>query len=299
MKREAGASMIETMIALAIGAVLTGVVLVTVTGSGLSGRKLDAQAALNENGQVALGLLAGQIRMAGYWLPDSEVQTLDATPDGLPMVLGCTAGFAVPDAAWGELACSTAPAGAAEGAIAIRFQAGEPGTAMAMDCAGRDITTVGRTQIEDRYFVRTTGTESGNPALYCQPTTGGAPVALVDDVEAMTLRFGISPVAPAATTNRAFDAPVLEGRTATYLPAQSFVATCTPGAVPVNSWCAVTVVDVCLRMRSGDNAADQAATPFVDCDGQLRTLPDRRLRRAITTTISLRNRTTVPLQAAR
>ena len=64
-----GRTLLEVLVALAIGSVVLGAVLVAVTGSGLTGRKQDAQAQLAEDGQIALNLMATQLRMAGFWVP--------------------------------------------------------------------------------------------------------------------------------------------------------------------------------------------------------------------------------------
>ncbi len=293
-RKQAGRTILETMIGLAIGAVLTGVVRTTISSSGLSGRRLDAQSSLNESGQVALTLLAASLRMAGYWRPDSEVAAVDRPGDGQPMLFGCVNGFSDPGALWSDLRCA---AGNGAQALAVRYQPGEAGTPMGADCAGNDVVAAGFAWIEDRYYVQVTGTETGNPALVCRPTTGGPAVVLVDDVESMTLRFGVSPVAAAALVNRAFDANGLEGRTARYLQADALVRDCAGGAVPANSWCAVTAVEVCLVMRSPVGATDPSS-PYVDCNSAIRMVDDSRLRRALSTTVSLRNRTAAPLRAA-
>ncbi len=283
----AGSSMIELLVAMAMGAVLLGAVMMTVAGSGMSGRKQDATAAMTENGQIAMSMLATSLRMTGFWQPQSEVGALDQPSDGLPMLRGCRGSFASPQAAWADLACAGDVA--QSDAVAIRYEAGPTGTATAMDCAGRDVRTLGITMIGDRYFVRTSGA-TGNPALFCQPTSGGEPQLLVDDVERMTLRYGVSPVTTAATQNRAFDPPMLEGRTERYLQADELSNDCATGGLSPNSWCAVTAVRICVLMRSADGAADASPTSYVDCDGQVRSAEDRRIRRALSTTVSIRNR---------
>ena len=280
----------ESMISLAIGAVLTGAVLLTVSGSGMSGRRLDAQASLNEQGRIAVNQLAGGLRMAGYWLPTSEVLSVDSTPGGLPMLFGCAEGFVAADAAWAALACASgADAGSGTGgAVAMRYQAGDAGTAMAMDCGGQDVRAAGLDMIEDRFFVRAPGADA--PGLYCQPTTGGDPILLVEGVERMVLRYGLSPIAVNPHVNRAFDAPSLEGRTARYRDAGALDWSCGSGTMPANSWCAVTAVDVCLLLRTPDGTSDAPSVPYLDCDNEMRTVADRRLRSAARTTVTLRNR---------
>ena len=63
-------------------------------------------------------------------------------------------------------------------------------------------------------------------------------------------------------------------------------------ASDANRWRRVTRARVCLLMRTADNAAD-APVAYHDCTGTLVVPTDRRIRRAIVSTVSLRNRTTV------
>ena len=287
---QAGRTLVESMISLAIGAVLIGAVLLTVSGSGMSGRRLDAQASLNEQGRIAVNQLAGDLRMAGYWQPTSEVLSVDSAPGGLPMLFGCAEGFVAADADWADLACASGvDAGSGTGgAVAVRYEAGDAGTAMALDCGGQDVRTAGLDMIEDRFFVRAPGAVA--PGLYCQPTTGGDPILVVEGVEQMVLRYGLSPIAVNPLVNRAFDAPALEGRTSRYRAAGALDRSCGPGTMPANSWCAVTAVDVCLLLRTPDGVSDAPAVPYLDCDNEMRTAADRRLRSAARTTVTLRNR---------
>ncbi len=274
------------MISLAIGAVLTGTVLLSVTSSGMSGRRLDAQASLSESGRIAVSQIAGKLRMSGFWQPGSEVLSVDSAQGGMPMVFGCVDGFTTASAAWADLSCAAGQDGG--GAVAMRYEAGETGTAMAQDCAGRDVRAAGLDSIEDRYFVLLPAANA--PGLYCQPTTGGDPILLVEGVERMVLRYGLSPIAVNPVVNRAFDAPTLEGRTSRYWAASSLDPSCGPGTIPANSWCAVTAVDVCLMMRTPDGVADQTSVPYLDCGNTVKTVADRRLRMAARTTVTLRNR---------
>ncbi|MBF1236511.1 MAG: PilW family protein, partial [Lautropia mirabilis] len=152
-------------------------------------------------------------------------------------------------------------------------------------------------EIEERLYIKTSGTVSGNPGLFCRsnitPTDVRIPreQILADNVEQMRIRYGVSGINPnALATNVAFDAPALSGRTSVYRDASQMVAGCQPGAIQPNAWCAVNAVRICLVMRSEDNVNDQVGTPYVDCDGVVRTVQDRRLRQAFTTTVAIRNK---------
>lgn len=290
----AGRTLLEILIALAIGSVVLGAVLMTVAGSGLTGRKQDEQAQLAENGQIALNLMATQLRMAGFWVPTSMSLSIDR-PAAL-MLLGCRNGFTNPAAAWAALTCAGGAAGDGRDAVGLRFDATEGGIATAADCLGNDITGVGG-WVDDRFYLApAAATPTGNPALYCKGAGNPQPQMLMDNVEGISLRYGVAAVnAPNETTNRLFDMPAFGGETVTYMTAEELSPVCpVAGPVPANSWCAVSSIRICLLMRSADNAVDEAATPYIDCDGQQRSQPDRRLRRALATTVSIRNRTAMP-----
>lgn len=291
--RSRGRTLLEVLISLAIGSVVLGAVLVAVTGTGLTGRKQDAQAQMAEDGQIALNLMAMQLRMAGFWVPTSMSLSIDRPAD--PMLLGCWNGFIDPAASWTSLKCLGGAAVNGRASIAVRFDATEGGVATATDCLGNDISAVGG-QVDDRFYVLTAGTTTGNPALYCKGAGKALPQMLMDNVEGLSLRYGVAAVTvPDETSNRLFDLPAFGGETVTYMTADALDFACpVAGPVPANSWCAVSSIRICLLMRSADNAVDSPSTPYIDCDGQQRAQPDRRLRRALATTVGIRNRTAVP-----
>jgi type IV pilus assembly protein PilW len=287
----AGRSLIEILVALAIGSVVLGSVLVAVSGTGLTGRKQDAQAQLTENGQIALNLMATQLRMTGFWVPTSMSLSVDRPAD--LMLVGCRNGFTNPAGAWATLACLGGAPMDGSDAVGVRFDATEGGVATAVDCLGNDISGIGG-WVDDRFFIEPAlASPTGNPALYCKGAGSPRAQMLMDNVEGMSLRYGVAAVnLPDETTNRLFDLPAFGGETVSYMTAEEFTTACpVTGTVPANSWCAVSSIRICLLMRSADNAVDEMSTPYVDCSGQQQAQADRRLRRAMTTTVSIRNRT--------
>lgn len=289
--RTAGRSLIEILVSLAIGSLILGSVLVAVSGTGLTGRKQDAQGQLTENGQVALNLMATQLRMAGFWVPTSMSLSVDRPAES--MLVGCRNGFTNPASAWASLACAGGPPTDGTDAVALRYDATEGGVAIAVDCLGNDISGLGG-WVDDRFFIQpAASTPSGNPALYCKGTATAQGQMLMDNVQGMSLRYGVAAVnVPDEATNRLFDTPAFGGETVNYMSADQFTTACpVSGAMPANSWCAVSSIRICLLVRSADNAVDEVSTPYIDCNGEQQALPDRRLRRAMTTTVSLRNRT--------
>jgi type IV pilus assembly protein PilW len=289
--RSAGRSLIEMLVALSIGSVVLGAVLVAVSGSGLTGGKQGAQGQLSENGQIALNLLANHLRMSGFWLPTSLSVSMDR-PTG-PMLIGCRNGFVDPTSAWGSLACVGGAPSTGRDAVAVRFNANEGGAAAPLDCLGRNIAALGG-EVDDRFYIEAAAaTTTGNPALYCKGVGNAVAQMLMDNVEAMSLQYGISAVVPVDdTTVQAFDPPAFGGETVRYMTADALSTACpVTGAMPANSWCAVSSIRICILMRSTDDTVDNVSTPYIDCDGVQRSQADRRLRRALSTTVSIRNRT--------
>ncbi len=295
---DAGRSLIEVIISLAIGSVVIGAVLIAVSGSGMTGRKQNSQGQLTENGQIAMNLMAAQLRMAGFWIPTSMALSVDRP--ALPMLVGCRNGFNNVNAAWGTLACAGGPAGEGTDAVGVRYDGNEGGVAAATDCLGNGLAGVGGF-VDDRFFILPgNATPTGNPALYCKGAGSPQAQMLMDDVEGMSLRYGVAAVVtPDESTNRLFNTPAFGGESVTYMRADQLTMACpVVGPVPANSWCAVSSVRLCLVMRTPDGGADQLNTPYIDCNGQQQSVPDRRLRRAMTTTISVRNRTALPAVSA-
>jgi type IV pilus assembly protein PilW len=284
----AGRTLVEVMVSLVIGAVILAAILVAVSGTGLSGRRNDVQSRLNDEGQIALNVVSSAVRMAGFWLPASPVVSLDP-PE--PLVVGCNEAFAnpaVPD--FNALTCGGAALGHA---IAVRYEAAQPGVAVT-DClgnagAGSPLVTTGRA--EARFYIGISGA-TGNPALFCHGNGGGAaPQAIVDNVETLVIRYGLSQLNTAPPPEQmAFIPSAYAGSTVRYVEA-SEVVDCPSGGAVANSWCAVTAVRICVVMRTEDNVADEVGARYIDCDGQVASEPDRRIRRALVTTVNLRNRT--------
>lgn len=288
-RSNAGYTLIEIMVSLTIGAGLIGAVLMAVSGTGLTGRRQDSQAQLAEEGQVALNILTSQLRMAGFWVPTSPMPALEPAQT---MLRGCRNGFSnVTAASFDALACN---GGTGNDAIAIRYDANEPGLISPADCLGADLEADKAGMVDNRFYISTS--PSGNPALYCRGNGGSAgttPQMLIDNVESLQLRYGIAAVNTPPLGPVIFDPPAYTQETVRYVRASDLTTACTPIAPAANSWCAVTSVRVCAIMRTNDNAAEQSATPYIDCDGNNATVNDRRIRRALTTTVSLRNRTAV------
>lgn len=133
---------------------------------------------------------------------------------------------------------------------------------------------------ENRFYIGTSATIR-SPSLYCKGNgSSSTQQPLVENIEDMQFMYGTvvsnAVVTTAATTPTI--APV-----AGYLRADQVVAQA--------DWNKVTVVRICVIVRSENPIVSEAgSSQYYKCDGSLDTTKtDRRLRRAYSTTVALRN----------
>lgn len=295
--RERGRTMIELMVALTIGVVVVGATLATVVGTGQSARLQDGQGRLAEEAQVALNFLTSQLRMAGYSPP--RVNGIPganfANYDG-PAVRGCSNGFA--DTSVADLPSLVCVGGVGADVISVVYEADATNTLPTAlneptDCRGDALPPLASPLggnfflTENRFFVRNNPT-SGRPELACAGSGDGfvATQGLVANVEAMQLTYGIRGTVVDPWGNTVFD-----GRTIRYLRADEIDATFAAEPLLLR-WSRVNSVRVCLTVRSGEEVAD-VPVAYVDCDGNVVTPPDRRMRVVVSATTNLRNASAV------
>jgi type IV pilus assembly protein PilW len=301
MHSQRGRSLLEIFIALAIGAVIIAAVLATIGTTGVTGRRTDVQARMTEDAQIAFGLMGTQLRMAGSSL-SRVVQlqgsgTANANYSGSP-ITACDAGFTNPAAGAAATACA---AGVGNSAFAVFYEADAFNTVPVgaannpTDCLGRpiapqpDLSKAGTFSLAENRFYIAVNPATGDPELYCAGSGNAAgtppfsnPVPLVGNVEGMQIRYLVQQPSLVVGAAPAY-APGLTAAQVTALPLPA-------GVAATNPWWQVTAMEVCLLMRSPANTAT-AATPYVDCNGAVVNPADRRIRRAVTTTLQLRNGT--------
>jgi len=316
IKQQAGRTLLELLVALVIGLIVLGSVLIATTSSTLSGQRADTQSRLNEDGQLALNILVPQIRMAGY----SSVLTNGNSPFNSqafagPGIRGCDSGFAnFNDNAWSVAAnddisystrvgCLSSSTGAVAFSImyeADRFNTLPGGTTGApTDCLGQEVDAVpsslsrtvnGATAfiVENRYQLvgnRSTGLFT----LRCKGNAPGTTAQpLIDGIEQMRVTYGIN-IETTALPNT-----LVVGGTETqrYLSAAEIDAlkTSTFASDSFDPWRRVTSVKLCIMMRGLQADAPEPA-PVTDCDGNTVGGSDRFVRKVLRTTVALRNRT--------
>jgi type IV pilus assembly protein PilW len=302
-QRQRGLSLIELLVSLVIGGLVLAAVLLTVSGTGLSGRRQDAGGRLNDEGQLALNLLAMHLRMAGSIVPRQAFagRDNDWSPPRAMLPFGCRNGFTDATLPFDNLVCAGA---GGNDAIAVRYELDADSSpalvgGVPIDCLGQQIAAaeqrliagVGLVWVSDNRFFIANNPNTGNPALFCRGNGGGAANVLVDNIETMRIRYGL--LAPDGRTYAKADRAGWEiaytDSVSQYVDANAAELTAPPAGVAARDlWRRVGVMNLCIVVRSADNMVDEP-TSFLDCEGMITAAADRRLRRAMYMTIAVRN----------
>ncbi|MBT2304583.1 PilW family protein [Variovorax paradoxus] len=300
--RARGRTLLELLVAITIGLVVLGALIVVYLSTGASSRQATAISRMNEDAAIALDLLGSHLRMAGFSIPRHSVapgavmvdKVLISVPDRNftgAAIRACDHGFANPTvAAFEDLACSDASTGAA--AFALRFegadQAGSDGARallspnidcldQAVDAAEYTMGALGESYplVESRFVVGL-NKSSGTTELSCggngKSSFGTQPI--MQYVEDMTLRYGIAADGQGRDVVQYLDTAAEIDKLPETLDQR---------------WSRVVTVRLCLLMRSAE--PDPAGVgKYIDCGGQSASSSDGLIRRAYVSTIALRNR---------
>ncbi len=295
-QRQAGFTLLELLIALAIGILLMTSVLLVMSNSSRGAKASEADAVMSEEAMLVLNLLQQQIRMAGYSNTKEDSGVMKRHFSGTP-IFGCDTGFADLSRPFDDLTCAATGSSAA---IALRYEADNLNTiptsaGVPTNCVGgalqnttvSEVTGGGNIYLSDARYVVTTNTP---PELACQAHPGtGSPALqpLIENVESVQFWYGV------ASSNSRQDTQIVTYRTATQLdndPAPG-------GTSRSHKWGKVLSVKICVLMRSPDPLLDGSSTSkkYIDCAGALVDAPDNHMRRAFITTAQVRNRAAMPL----
>jgi type IV pilus assembly protein PilW len=311
-----GISLIEILVATAIGVVIVAAVLVSYLGSGKARRYQSALSQMNQDAQIGLELLAREIQLAGYSQPRTLVNVNAANPAVTPSwvvsynlgtltapVFGCdgtknTVPFASPTAATVTCGAAATPT---VSAFEVAYEADlkntiPSGTNVPTDCHGQSIAVATPTggglnyyPVRNRYYISTsTSTNtSGRPELYCaSDVSGNTQKPILENIDDLQIWYGVS----ANANSRQIIRYAKAGKDNT--------TPSTINAAGASEWQNVVSVRICLLMRSSEmvfsetsNAVGNEDTlTYSDCDGVIQTSTDRLLRRAYFTTSTLRSK---------
>lgn len=281
--RSSGFSLIELLIAMAIGIL----VLFVISQSYLSGMFVHNQQSeelrVHESARFASELLARSIRRSGYrntWAGYPSTYNYSGFPQDFcatsatgSQMAGKTGPSTIDPAAASMTGATVAIANASD-VIRIRGYGEDNATGTAadgsvLDCLGNSIR---RGQlVEETLYVANDNTNNNEPALYCRTSfSGGSSAPLVPGVERLKLLYGEDTDGD-GVINRYVD-----------------FANLTPGTGPDN----VREVMISMVVRSPDPVSRQLTTTnrsFSQFESTFTAPSDNRLRRVFSTTVALRN----------
>lgn len=269
MRRQRGMSLVELMVAMTIGLIITVVIANLFLGTKQTYRTQDDLSRLQENLRFAFQVIGRSVRQAGYRAEWNK--TIDQVFLSTPPIDGTDA--------TGANASDT---------IVVRFQGSGTGASGAncvptnscggadgrvLDCLGNRIDRQmgpgvgpGVSYVENRLSVRTGGANGGT-ALFCSIDLGNTWVEIVPDIENMQVLYG-EKTGPTAVDR--------------YLPAG------TVGLVMTQ----VLNLRVALLHRSANLSAGETDTRIYNLVGTtVGPFNDQRIRLAATSNFVLRNRT--------
>lgn len=268
-RTQRGFSIIELVVASAVGLFVLGATFVAYQNSSYTSRAAQAQSQMAEDAALALGQMRHFIAQAGYSAPITG-----AVDGGFNLqwnqraVFGCDHGFGNLNATVDTQTCVTT--GPAPDAIGVAFQADAANSLLnaanvPLDCLGNPTLGVG-TPVT--YYVSYNRFYVANRQLMCRGYDTSPAQPLLDNVEDMVITYGVS-----ATGN---------GNVSYYTNAAS-----------ITNWANVVSVRVCIVLRSNQPVM-QEPMPYWGCNpfGAAITpgSTDLFLYRAYTMTVGLRNR---------
>lgn len=277
---QAGFSLMEVVVAMAIGLLVVGAVLATYLSASQGQRVQASTAQMDEDAQIALRLLSSELMQAGYSAPVGLL-LVAANPSGFARafienpLLECGSG---PAASVGP--CATRPA-SQSGAVAlvVSYEATGHNTDasdnMPSDCLGSSLRS--SSIVTNRYFI---SNSSGMVSLQClgsAVSSSGLPTPsapLVGNIEGLKFWFG-----------QANDSGIT-AQPVRHVPASELSGDAT------TAFARVVSVRICVLARSAEPVAGLDAdvlSSYLDCDLRSQLNTDKRLRRAYFTTVALRN----------
>ena len=240
-----GFSLVELMIALVLGLIVGGMVMQVFIMNNRSVVFQRAAITVQDQGRVALDMMARYIRMTGY---QESVLAGDSLTDSLS----------------GE-------ENGATDKITVQYQAGNNMTTTLYDCVGSGFNDSGD-ELSSTFELQTDGDLY---TLYCYNGSSlndasGASGAIASNIEQLDILYGVD-------TNDSDQAPN-QYMTATAVSNSSY------------SMNDVVAVKVCLVIASDNNIISSEATFDDFCVSGTPAVTDKRIRRKVASTISLRNR---------
>ncbi|MFE8645935.1 PilW family protein [Sphingomonas sp. NCPPB 2930] len=320
-RRARGMTMIELLVAMAIGLVIALAAMAALTVARRGFTTVDAASQLRDNARYSRDLLNRLVVQAGFsnvnysTLSRKKATTNDNPP---PAVFGFNS--AVPNFGNGLAASSNTGVVNGSDVLILRYQTevGVPSATTAdksmINCNGgapETIATNRDNRVASVLYVAVG--LSGEPALMCGATNSDDQTVkdiqpLVEGVESFHVLYGVDGVTPGAATAKTVTvgtvtSPNVPKITDRYLRADQLAVTTGSAASneieTYNNWRRVRSVRIGLVLRGPPNSAQEKATPAMNPFGAAGNLNDStsilpagtdgRLRQSVTFTVHLRN----------
>lgn len=276
----AGYSLLELLVASAIGLLVVTLALAQLLALGRSQALHAAQGQLMEDAQLALDLLRSDFMMLGYGRPLQALTTGPAawrTGVPAPALVACDEGFAslpqlaAPTCLHGSAQNPSQDGGAGSSAVELVYEADIHSTVVSSskaptDCLGNALDAIDLAGGGKIHLAYSRWQISPRSELRCGGRGSSSAQPLVENVERMRLWWGLPVDGQMASALR-------------YLPASQ-----------VADFKQVRAVRLCLLVRSREPVlgADEVRT-YRDCNGAAATSGDGRLRRAFWATVAFRS----------
>ena len=309
-----GRSLVEVMISLTIGMVIVIALSAMFMANRQTYRTSDDKSRLDDEGRLALNMMAFHVRMAGYgtllsttesYVRENNAEGTQTSNVALPAVYtnnsdengvsvnairGCAGGFENSSSDVSVLGCN---AGSDSDAFLVRYvvdasSANVNADGVPTDCLGaalklqpampatsRRAASAAYYLVENRFFVQM---NNGVPELYCQ---GNGGIVLGENLK--------NPAQPIAENVERMK--IVYGVSSTNGQVIDTFLT----ADKVTSWESVISARICLVVRSANDNVVLNKQTYVDCENKLvpsKDNPDKRLRGVFSSTITIRGRST-------
>jgi type IV pilus assembly protein PilW len=288
---QAGFTLIEMMVALAIGLAVIGALIAAYLASFSSGRHSDATVQITEDATLALNVMRQQVAQAGFSQPHGVGEGGRLVLHAFPAIAGCEAASFVDLQVSIQVPGNCRPAGpdpdtpdslevAFEGSVlsgsASNGILGGAGVKQPLDCLGNSFATTHDDATGDNYWLNDSKFYVANGSLWCHGPGNAAGASVVQNVETLQVTYGMA-AAPAGQPG---------ARQIVYYDVAPSPAS------PL--WANVLSVNLCVQVRSAAKVLDKAASTalggWVDCRNVRRDSTDGYLRRTFSTTIVLQNK---------
>lgn len=288
---QAGFTLIEMMVAMAIGLAVIGALIGAYVVSFQSGRHSDAMVQITEDAALSLNVMRQQVAQAGFSQPHGVGEGGGLVLHSFPGLSGCEAasfsdlqagiaakdncGAANPDPAAADT-LEVAYEGSVLAASASNGVLGGNGNKEPLDCLGNTFAKSHDDATGDDYWLNDSKFYVANGGLYCKGPGNAAGAMVAQNVETLQVIYGMaSAPAGAPGANQVI-----------------YYGTAPPPGSPL--WANVVSVNLCVQVRSAARVLDRAQSAtlgaWVDCGNAHQTSTDGYLRRTFSTTIVLQNK---------